>query len=77
MQLRLAGMTASACLRSNSARRWFASNALVCHQGVEAQPFDQGRHPGNFAALTRKQRKAHEVAKRVCQRQNFRRQPAL
>ena len=50
---------------------------LVGHQGVESQPFDQGRHAGDFAALTWKKRKAHQVAKRVCQSRNFRRQPAF
>ena len=50
---------------------------LFGHQGVESQPFDQGRHAGNFVALTWKKRKAHQVAKRVRQGQNFRRQPAF
>ena len=50
---------------------------FVGHPGVEGQPFYQGRHAGNFASLTWKQRKAHQVAKRVRQGQNFRRQPAL
>ena len=50
---------------------------LVGHQGVEGQPFDQGRHPDNFTALTRQKHEAHQVAERVCQRQNLRRQPAF
>ena len=50
---------------------------FVGHQGVEGQPFDQGRHAGNFAALTWEQRKAHQIAERVRQGQNFRRQPAF
>ena len=50
---------------------------FVGHQGVEGQPLDQVRHTGNFAALTWKQRKAHQVGKRVRQGQNFRRQPTL
>ena len=50
---------------------------LVGHQGVESQPFDQGRDAGNFVALTWKKGKAHQVAKCVRQGQNFRRQPAF
>ena len=50
---------------------------LVGHQGFEGQPLDQGRHAGNFAALTWKQRKAHQIAERVGQRQHLGRQPAF
>ena len=46
-------------------------------EGVEGQPLDKLRHTGNFAALTWKQRKAHQVAKRVRQGQHLRRQPAF
>ena len=33
----------------------------IGHEGVEGQPLDKLRHTGNFAALTRKKRKAERV----------------
>ena len=66
------------------AKRFVRCPAMVClqtmrggQQGVEGQPVNQGRQTGNFAALTWKQRKAHQVARRARQGRNFRRQPAF
>ena len=65
-------------------KRFVRCPLMVClqtmrggHQGFEGQPLDQGRHAGNFAALTRKKRKAHQIAERVRQRQHLGRQPAF
>ena len=74
MRLRLAAMQLGAqvvCVKC-----FVRCPAMVClqtmrggHEGVEGQPLDKLRHTGNFAALTREKRKAHQVAKRVRQGQ--------
>jgi len=51
--------------------------SLVAKESIKLQPFNQSWRTDNFAALAGVQGKPNEIAERICQRQNFRRQAAL
>ncbi len=44
---------------------------FVCKQSTECEPFDQVRHPDNFAALPGQQFEPDKVAKRVGEGKNL------
>ncbi len=50
--------------------------SLVREQGFEVDRLDQRGNTNAVMALTRQKNKAHEIAERVHQRDNLRRQPA-
>ena len=50
---------------------------FVAEKSIKTQPFNQGRHTNNLAALTGKQAEADEITQGIRECEDFRRQAAF